>query len=101
MKDEQTVLGCGITSDPERHDGEPILAGTATPVRAVIELWQQGVPIETIPVQLPHLELPRVLEAIYYYLGHREEINRHIAANHIPSEWSGRRFDATTGRIES
>jgi len=32
----------GVVSDPSLHGGEPVLAGTATTVRAIAELWQQG-----------------------------------------------------------
>jgi uncharacterized protein (DUF433 family) len=93
-------LADGITSDPVIHGGEPILAGTATPVRAVVELWNQGMPAEEIPVHLPHLNLSRIFEALHYYLGHREEIDRYIEANRIPEEWSGRRFNPATGQVE-
>ena len=44
-----------IVSDPSLHQGEPVIAGTATPVRAVAELWDRGVAPEEIPLRLPHL----------------------------------------------
>ncbi len=38
-------------------NGEPIVRGTRTPVRAIIETWRLGTRIEEIPQQLPHLTL--------------------------------------------
>ena len=37
--------------------GEPIIQGTRTPVRAIAELWRQGLAPEVIPNHLPHLRL--------------------------------------------
>ena len=95
-----TTLGTGIVSIPAIHGGEPILDGTSIPVRAVVELWHLGVAIESIPDRFPHVGLARVLEAIHFYLGNSDVIDAAISGNAIPDEWSGRRFDPTTGRIE-
>jgi len=94
------AIDAGICSEPSIHQGEPILLGTSTPVRAVVELWNQGMAAEVIPLHLPHLTLARVFEALHYYLGHRAEIDGYIAANRIPDEWSGRAFNPATGRVE-
>jgi uncharacterized protein (DUF433 family) len=98
MQKSATDLDSGVVSNPALRGGEPVLAGTSTTVRAVVELWNQGVAIEQITTRLPHLGLDRVLEAIYYYLHHREEIDRYIAANRIPDDWAGRKFDPATGK---
>ena len=82
-----------------RH-GEPILAGTATPVRAVAELWNQGVAPEEIPVRLPHLTLAKVFAALHYYVNHRDEIDALIAANRVQEAWSGKRFDPATRQVQ-
>src|SRR5262249_25107119 len=100
MQETSRAIDAGIISDPSIHQGEPILVGTATPVRAVVELWSQGMPAEVIPLHLPHLDLARVYEALHYYLGHRAEIDRYITANRIPDEWSGKRFNPATGQVE-
>jgi uncharacterized protein (DUF433 family) len=47
--------------------GEPIVRGTRTPVRAVVELWRLGVSPEEIPGHLPHLTLAQVFDALSYY----------------------------------
>jgi uncharacterized protein (DUF433 family) len=66
--------------------GEPIIAGTRTPVRAIVEMYRQGVAPEAIPSQLPHLTLAQVFDALSYYSDHQDEINRHIERNRIPDE---------------
>lgn len=66
--------------------GEPIIKGTRTPVRAIVETWRLGVTPEEIPNRLPHLTLAQVFDALSYYSDHREEINAHIERNRIPDE---------------
>jgi uncharacterized protein (DUF433 family) len=75
-----------IVSDPEILGGEPIVAGTRTPVRAVVEIWRQGLSPETIPGRLPHLSLSQVFDALSYYSDHQAEINDHIERNRIPDD---------------
>jgi uncharacterized protein (DUF433 family) len=75
-----------IASDENILGGEPIIAGTRTPVRAIVELWQQGILPEQIPSQLPHLTLAQVFDALSYYSDHQDEINAHIERNRIPDE---------------
>lgn len=75
-----------IISDPEILGGEPIIAGTRTPVRAVVEIWRQGAVPETIPVRLPHLTLAQVFDALSYYSDHQAEINDSIESNRIPED---------------
>ena len=87
-----------ITSNPAIHAGEPILTGTATPVRAIAELWNQGMAAEEIPIHLPHLKLYQVFAALAYYLGHRDEIDKFILANRIPEDLVGKKFGPATGK---
>jgi len=95
-----TVVQAGVVCDEALHDGEPIVEGTATTVRAIAELWNQGMPAEEIPIHLPHLELVHVFDALRYYLNHRAEIDEFIAANRIPESWHGKRLDLRTGKIQ-
>ncbi|HEX5272254.1 MAG TPA: DUF433 domain-containing protein [Gemmataceae bacterium] len=94
------TLDAEVVSDPRLRHGEPILAGTATPVRAIADLWNQGLAPEEIPIRLPHLALRQVFAALYYYLGHRQEIDASIAANRVPESLSGKRFDPATGKVQ-
>jgi uncharacterized protein (DUF433 family) len=75
-----------IVTDDQILGGEPIIVGTRTPERAIIELYRQGIAAEAITSHLPHLTLAQVFDALSYYLDHQEEINRHIERNRIPGE---------------
>ena len=65
---------------------EPIVKGTRTPVRAIVELWRLGYAPEEIPSGLPHLSLAAVFDALSYYCDHKEEINDYIVRNRVPDE---------------
>ncbi|HKI05089.1 MAG TPA: DUF433 domain-containing protein [Thermoanaerobaculia bacterium] len=75
-----------VEMDAEILSGEPIIAGTRTPVRAIVEMWRQGLPPESIPNRLPHLTLAQVFDALSYYSDHQGEINAHIERNRIPED---------------
>lgn len=75
-----------VVSDSEILSGEPIVKGTRTPVRAIVELWRQGVAPEEISDHLPHLTLAQVFDALSYYSDHTDEINAHIERNRVPAE---------------
>lgn len=66
--------------------GEPIIEGTRTPVRAIVEIWRMGVAAEEIPQRLPHLGLAQVFDALSYYSDHQSEINSRIEQNRIPDD---------------
>jgi uncharacterized protein (DUF433 family) len=74
-----------ITNNPEILSGEPIIAGTRTPVRAIVELWQFGIMrVEEIPLHLPHLTIAQVIDALSYYFHHQEEVDEYIERNRVP-----------------
>jgi uncharacterized protein (DUF433 family) len=100
MVQGRVTLSAEIVSDPAVRQGEPVVAGTATPVRAIAELWNQGMAPEEIPLHLPHLQIRQVFAALCYYLGHRPEIDAFITANRIPEQWSGKRFDPATRQVK-
>lgn len=77
---------CYISTDDQILHGEPIVKGTRTSVRAIVELWRQGVSPEEIPTHLPHLTLAQVFDALSYYSDHQAEINAHIERNRIPDD---------------
>lgn len=64
--------------------GEPIIKGTRTPVRAIVENWRLGIAPEEIPAHLPHLSLAQVFDALSYFSDHQQEILDHIERNRIP-----------------
>jgi uncharacterized protein (DUF433 family) len=75
-----------IVRDDEILSGEPIIKGTRTPVRAIVETWRMGVAPEVIPQGMPHLTLAQVFGALTYYSDHQEEIHNYIERNRIPDE---------------
>ena len=80
----QTTEHCYIVTDNQILSGEPIIKGTRTPVRAIVEIWRLGVLPEEIPRRLPHLSLAQVFDALSYYSDHQAEINAYMARNQIP-----------------
>lgn len=80
---------CYIVSDEQILGGEPIIKGTRTPVRAIVELWRGGNLPEEIPHHLPHLTLAQVFDALSYYSDHTDEISRYIEANRVPDDFIG------------
>jgi uncharacterized protein (DUF433 family) len=73
-----------IVSDESLLGGEPVIRGTKTPVRAIVEMWRMGMPPDEIPVHLPHITLAQVFDALRYYAEHQPEINHYIQANRVP-----------------
>ena len=76
----------GVISDTALLGGEPVIRGTKTPVRAIVELWRIGIPPEEIPEHLPHITLAQVFNALSYYAEHQSEINHYIEINHVPEQ---------------
>lgn len=89
VKDEFMVTStehCYVVTDDEILGGEPIVKGTRTPVRAVVELWRMGKAAERIGNSLPHLTLAQIFDALSYYSDHQDEINGYIERNAIPDD---------------
>ncbi|MBW4491697.1 MAG: DUF433 domain-containing protein [Oscillatoria princeps RMCB-10] len=82
----QTTEHFYIVRDDAILGGEPIIRGTRTPVRAIVESWRLGIAPEEIPQGLPHLTLAQVFDALSYYLDHQSEINSYIERNRIPED---------------
>jgi len=82
----QTTEHCYVEKDDQILSGEPIIKGTRTPIRAIIEIWRLGVQPEEIPNRLPHLTLAQVFDALSYYSDYQGEINSHIERNRISNE---------------
>jgi uncharacterized protein (DUF433 family) len=64
--------------------GEPIVKGTRTPVRAIVENLRLGLTPAEIPARLPHLTLAQVYDALSYFSDHQDEINGYIERNDVP-----------------
>ena len=75
-----------VTRNPNILQGEPIISGTRTSVRAIVESWRLGIRPEEIPMHLPHLTLAQVFDALSFYLDNQPEINEYIERNRVPEE---------------
>jgi uncharacterized protein (DUF433 family) len=82
----QATEHCHIVRNDQILSGEPIIKGTRTPVRAIVEMWRFGVSPEEIPQRLPHLKLSQIFDSLSYYLDHQPEINEYIERNRIPDD---------------
>ncbi|WP_374687517.1 DUF433 domain-containing protein [Promineifilum sp.] len=69
-----------IVSDPQLHSGRPVIAGTATSVRAIAALYKLGLTPEEITGELP-LTFSQVYAALTYYHLHSEEIEADLLAD--------------------
>lgn len=74
-----------IVNDDQILGGEPIIRGTRTPVRAIVETWRLGIPAEEIPSHLPHLNLAQVFDALSYYADRPQEVDTQIERNRVPA----------------
>ena len=75
-----------VARHPEILQEEPIITGTRTSVRAIVELWRLGITPEAIPMHLPHLKIALIFDALSFYWDNQEEINTYIERNRIPEE---------------
>lgn len=75
-----------VTRKADSLNGEPIIAATKTPVRAIVELWRLGIAPEDIVLHLPYLNLAQVFDALSFYMDNQPEINDYIERNRVPDE---------------
>jgi uncharacterized protein (DUF433 family) len=75
-----------ITRNPNILGGEPIIAGTRTPVRSIVEYQRLGYSPPDMIRAMPYLRLSEVYAALSYYHDHEDELNEQIEENRIPDE---------------
>ena len=83
---ETAILSRYVTRDSRILSGEPIIKGTRTPVRSIVQMWRMYGSPEEIVRGLPHLTIAQVFDALSYYSDNQTEINEYIEKNHIPKE---------------
>ena len=64
----------------ERRDEGLYVAGSRVPLASVVREFQDGQSPESIRWAFPTLTLEQVYGAITFYLGHKEEVDREVAA---------------------
>lgn len=66
------------------YGGEPIVKGTRTPVRRIVEYFQlHNGSLEEVLLDLPHLSLAQIHDALSYYHDHPEEIEKYAELNKL------------------
>jgi uncharacterized protein (DUF433 family) len=70
-----------ITRDPTILDGEPVIAGTRVPVRAVVLSWRIHRSTRGMGEAFPTLSATDIGQALAYYRANRAEIDHYIAIN--------------------
>ncbi len=73
-----------IVQNDDILGGEPIIKGTRTSVRDIVENWRLGLSPEEIVIHFPHLTLAQVFDALSYYSDNQDEINTYMEQNKIP-----------------
>lgn len=82
----QTTEQFYVVTDEQILGGEPIIRGTRTPVRAIVEIWRIRTPPEESTQALPYRTPAQVFAALSYYSDHQAMINTYIERNRIPAE---------------
>ena len=67
-----------ITRSPDVCGGQPIIAGTRTPVKSIVGYYKMGLSVEEILEGMPHLNPTQIFAALSYYHAHQAEIEHDI-----------------------
>ena len=78
---------CYIKQVPGIPGGEPVITGTRTPVRTIVQMFKTAYPgnLFEITQALPHLTGEQIKAALDYYRDHPG--NRGQAGGQLESEW--------------
>jgi uncharacterized protein (DUF433 family) len=72
-----------ITRSPGVCGGQPVIAGTRTPVRSIVGYYKMGMSVEEILEGLPHLSPAQIFAALSYYHDHQAEIEHDIEDSRV------------------
>jgi uncharacterized protein (DUF433 family) len=70
-----------IEKDPVRCGGQAVVVGTRIRVATILTSYRQGMSIEEIVQQYPHLKPADVHDALAYAYDHLDEIDADLAAD--------------------
>src|ERR1700736_2358328 len=78
-----TCICCSRMDQPfvERRDDGLYVVGSRVPLDSIVLEFRDGQSPEAIRSDFPTLSLEQVYGAITFYLGHKEEVDREIAAH--------------------
>jgi len=89
-----------IIRSPAGCGGQPVIAGTQTPVKSIVGYYKMGMSVEEILEGLPHLRPAQVFAALSYYHDHQAEIEQNIADSRVATLITRYRLKALTdGRL--
>jgi uncharacterized protein (DUF433 family) len=86
-------IGTLITTTPGVRGGRPYVVGAGVSVRRVVDLaYRQGLSVEQIVEQMPHLTLAGVYAALAYYHANKEQLDAEFAvedseATRLEEDW--------------
>jgi uncharacterized protein (DUF433 family) len=72
-----------IVRRPDILEGEPTVAGTRVPVRAIVLYFRIYRDLDRLGHAFPMLTRAALEEALDFYQAHTEEIDRYIAENQL------------------
>ena len=70
-----------VSETPGINGGYPVVHGTRTPVRVIVEYYRQTDDFDRLIALLPHLAPEQVRGALDYYILHPERIDEDLATN--------------------
>jgi uncharacterized protein (DUF433 family) len=70
-----------IEKDPTRCGGQPVVVGTRIRVATILACYRQGMGVEEIVQQYPHLKPADVHDSLAYAYDHLHEIEADLAAD--------------------
>lgn len=76
-----TTTTARIVRNPRILDGEPTVEGTRVPVRSIVLAQRLYADADRVARAFPTLNRAAVEAALFFYAGHRAEIERAIAEN--------------------
>jgi uncharacterized protein (DUF433 family) len=73
-------IGSLIESNSKIYNGSAVIAGTRIPVYRLIMDYKNGLSVNDILQELPHLNLAQIYSALAYYHANKKQIEAEITA---------------------
>jgi uncharacterized protein (DUF433 family) len=70
-----------VTETPGVNGGYPVVRGTRTPVRVLVEYYRQTGDFDRVVALVPHLTPGQVRGALDYYILHPTRVDEDLATN--------------------
>jgi len=69
-----------IEKDSSKYEGKAVIKGTRIPVTSTVNHYRSGMSIEEILEGYPSITPAQLFDALSYYFGNKDEIDRELAA---------------------